>query len=274
MKYIKSFSAAVVAVAMTAGTVSSAHATGTIRKCVVTVPSSLKISQLDQTSEQILENQSIVCPTGTFNIGDGLVSFNAPLWAQNSMTWGRILVATRQIAATDGTISTKNFIEFDANGAGTFKDAYDVNQYADGVNPLPNDNSQMLIVDPNGSNEIFAVTLSNPVLVKYRTDVSATAKRSGHSIKIKIVTSRNQYLGLSAGFWGQYGASLKIQDVLPNTKADHAIVKRDGKIIARVKLNKFGEANYTTYDPSGKNHYTVTMVATPTNYEGKASFIK
>ena len=262
------------AAALVSALTTNAQAKTHIRTCTVQVPKTLAISVFESPRNVTIPSQVITCPSGTFKASDGMFSFNRSFTSDSGLSSANLYVGTMQTITPAGVPSTRNLIEFTAYGPGTFRDKIDANDYADGKTAVPENNLLMLDPSPGGT-EYFQIKMSNAVVVKYRTDVTAKVIRRGHSIRIKISASRNQYFGRGVNIlFGEYGQTLKTPTVLPKTKADHAVVRRDGKIIARVKLTKYGKGSITLFDPTGKNHYSVTMVATQVNWQGQAKFTK
>jgi hypothetical protein len=62
--------------------------------------------------------------------------------------------------------------------------------------------------------------------------------------------------------------------VLPDTPADHAVLRRGSKVLKRVKLSPYGNGSVTVRDAKGRNAYSVTMVETNDNYQGVARFTR
>lgn len=115
----------------------------------------------------------------------------------------------------------------------------------------------------------YALTLAAPFTIKRRTDVTATAKRlKKGNLAITISADRN------ASFSNTVAQTYRRQTVLPDTRADHAIVRRGTKVLKRVKLSPYGKGSVTVRDAKGRNAYSVTMVATNDNYQGVARFTR
>lgn len=126
-----------------------------------------------------------------------------------------------------------------------------------------------LTVQADGGNTRYALALAAPFTIKRRTDVTATAKRVKKGrLAITISADRN------ASFRNTTAPTYRRQTVLPGTRADHAVVRRGTKVLARVKLTAYGKGSVTVRDIKGRNPYTVTMVATDANYEGVARFVR
>ncbi|MEI6109780.1 MAG: hypothetical protein WCQ11_06875 [Actinomycetes bacterium] len=140
--------------------------------------------------------------------------------------------------------------------------------YASGSGILTHTTSDSYVRDRTTGVE-YQVALAAPVVDKYATDVVAKVKRSGSYLSIKISADRNSDFGVRNGV-----ASYRRQTVMPSEKADRAIVKRGNKVIATVKLSVFGEGKVKIKDIPGMNAYTVTLVATNSNYAGVAAFKK
>ncbi len=113
----------------------------------------------------------------------------------------------------------------------------------------------------------YALTLAAPFTIKRRTDVTATAKRTKKGmLAITISADRN------ASFSNTVAQTYRRQTVLPDTPADHAVVRRGSTVLKRVKLSPYGKGSVTVRDAKGRNAYSVTMVATNDNYAGVARF--
>lgn len=130
-------------------------------------------------------------------------------------------------------------------------------------------NPSGLTVTKTASNTRYALTLAAPFTIKRRTDVTATATRTKRGrLAINISADRN------ASFRNTTAPTYRRQTVLPDTRADHAVVRRGTTVLARVKLTPYGKGSVTVRDITGRNPYTVTMVATDDNYEGVARFVR
>lgn len=115
----------------------------------------------------------------------------------------------------------------------------------------------------------YALTLAAPFTIKRRTNVSATAKRTTTgALAITISADRN------ASFSNKVAQTYRRQTVLPDTPADHAVVRRGSKVLKRVKLSPYGKGSVTVRDAKGRNAYSVTMVETNDNYQGVARFTR
>lgn len=219
-------------------------------------------------NQDIIKDQNVYCPTGTFN--GSLLSFTVYLNDPKNKLGGQLYVGGFNVINPNGATVNKNFIGLNFISPGTYSKTISANAINDGKTPSNSGVITMLDPTPGGS-EYFEIVPSNSIRVKYKTDVSATVKRKGHSLKIKISADRNQAFG---NYWNYISQPLNRQTVKPKTKADHAVVRRDGHVIARVKLSKYGNGTLTVKDPSGVNHYSVTMVETPSNWQGQATFTK
>ena len=62
------------------------------------------------------------------------------------------------------------------------------------------------------------------------------------------------------------------QVVLPETPADHAVIKLGKKVIKTVKLSRFGFGRTSIPDVRGVNKYSVTMVTTDDNFAKTVTF--
>ena len=78
----------------------------------------------------------------------------------------------------------------------------------------------------------------------------------------------------NAAFQNTLAPTYRRQPVLPATPADHAVISRNGKVIARVMLSPYGHATAKIADTKGKDRYTVTLVATDDNYAGSYAFAR
>jgi hypothetical protein len=115
----------------------------------------------------------------------------------------------------------------------------------------------------------YALTLAAPFTIKRRTDVTARATRGTNgTLAIAIRADRN------ASFNNKVAQTYRRQTVLPDTPADHAVVRRGNTVLKRVKLSPYGNGSVTVADPKGRNAYSVTMVATNDNYAGVARFTR
>jgi hypothetical protein len=115
----------------------------------------------------------------------------------------------------------------------------------------------------------YALTLAAPFTIKRRTNVSATAKRTKTgTLAITISADRN------ASFSNKVAQTYRRQTVLPDTPADHAVLRRGSKVLKRVKLSPYGKGSVTVRDAKGRNAYSVTMVETNDNYQGVARFTR
>ena len=120
-----------------------------------------------------------------------------------------------------------------------------------------------------GYNTQYALTLAAPFTIKRRTDVTARATRGTNgTLAIAIRADRN------ASFSNKVAQTYRRQTVLPDTPADHAVVRRGNTVLKRVKLSPYGNGSVTVADPKGRNAYSVTMVATNDNYAGVARFTR
>lgn len=116
---------------------------------------------------------------------------------------------------------------------------------------------------------ISNLTFAKSVSIKRATDVNVKVKRtSSRSLRLSITADRND--------WYQNGSTptQKRQTVIPSAKEDLAIIKRGSKVIKRVRLSKYGQATVSIPDIAGNNNYSVTLVETERNIEGKATFKK
>jgi len=104
-----------------------------------------------------------------------------------------------------------------------------------------------------------------PVTIKRVTTVKVTSKRAGaDALRLSITADRN------TSFNNTTAPTYRRQTVLPGTPADHAVVKRGNTVLKRVKLSPYGTATVTIPDAPGRNRYSVTMVATNDNFQGRA----
>ena len=115
------------------------------------------------------------------------------------------------------------------------------------------------------------VTLAKPFMLKAATEIVATPSRmvmddGTKMISLHIQADRNQ------SFQSGDVPSYKRQPVIPKRTADQPTVLRGKKLIATVKLNKFGEATIMLPDTKGTQKYTVQMPKTASNYLGKTHF--
>jgi hypothetical protein len=129
--------------------------------------------------------------------------------------------------------------------------------------------SGLTVATGQGYEARYALTLAAPFTIKRRTDVTARAKRGKNgSLAITIRADRN------ASFSNKVAQTYRRQTVLPDTPADHAVVRRGNTVLKRVKLSPYGNGSVTVADPKGRNAYSVTMVATNDNYAGVARFTR
>ena len=129
------------------------------------------------------------------------------------------------------------------------------------VNPVINPNP--LQPDPQ-----YRLTLSKSFAIKRATNVTASGTRTASGdLRVKIHADRNwSFQNTIAPTYGR-------QTVMPATPADHAQLKRDGKLIRKVTLSPYGNASITI-PATGRHRYTVTMVETDNNFAGSARFTK
>ncbi len=117
----------------------------------------------------------------------------------------------------------------------------------------------------------YPVTLAKPFKLKAATEIVATPSRmvmddGTKMISLHIQADRNQ------SFQSGDVPSYKRQPVIPKRTADQPTVLRGKKLIATVKLDKFGEATIMLPDTKGTQKYTVQMPKTASNYLGKTHF--
>jgi len=113
----------------------------------------------------------------------------------------------------------------------------------------------------------YKTTLAAPVVIKRATDLSVKVKHTGaRQIRVSINADRN------ASFQNTLAPTYRRQVVLPETPADHAVVKRGNKVIEKVELSPFGFGRTTIPDVRGVNKYSVTMVATDDNFAKTVTF--
>ena len=125
-------------------------------------------------------------------------------------------------------------------------------------------------VNPNPlqSEPQYRLVLGKSFAIKRATDVTASGSRpASGSLKVKIHADRNW------SFQNTIAPTYRRQTVVPGTPADHAQLKRDGKLIRKVTLSPYGNASITI-PATGRHRYTVTMVETNDNFAGSASFTK
>ena len=115
----------------------------------------------------------------------------------------------------------------------------------------------------------YNLTLAAPFTVKRATAVTAKVTRTApRQLSVAISADRN------AAFQNTLAPTYRRQPVLPATPADHAVISRNGKVIARVMLSPYGHATAKIADTKGKDRYTVTLVATDDNYAGSYAFAR
>lgn len=115
----------------------------------------------------------------------------------------------------------------------------------------------------------YRVTLAAPFTIKRTTDVTLKAtRRTGGKLRLSITADRN------ASFQNTTAPTYRRQTVLPATPADHAVLRRGNRVLKKVKLSNYGTASVTIKDAPGRNVYSVTMVATNDNYQGRATIIR
>ena len=125
-------------------------------------------------------------------------------------------------------------------------------------------------VNPNPlqSSPQYRLVLGKSFAIKRATNVTASGTRTtSGSLKVKIHADRNW------SFQNTIAPTYRRQTVVPGTPADHAQLKRDGKLIRKVTLSPYGNATITV-PAMGRHRYTVTMVETDENFAGSASFTK
>lgn len=104
--------------------------------------------------------------------------------------------------------------------------------------------------------------------IKRATTVSLTARRAGPGkVRLRIRADRN------ASFQNAIGPTYRRQTVLPNTPADHAVLRRGTTVLKKVKLSPYGTASVTIPDRPGRTPYSVTMVETNDNFTGTARVV-
>lgn len=108
----------------------------------------------------------------------------------------------------------------------------------------------------------FKLTLAKSFAIKRATNVTAKGTAVGsESLSIRIHDDRN------AAFQNTVAPTYRRQPVLPATPADRAIVKRNGKIVKRVRLSIYGNAPTTV---PRRGTYTVEMAQTDANFARSA----
>lgn len=137
------------------------------------------------------------------------------------------------------------------------------NQAVDGATVDPNVNP-----NPFQSSPQYRLTLSKSFAIKRATDVTASGTRLADGrLRVKIHADRNW------SFQNTVAPTYRRQTVMPGTPADHAQLKRDGKLIRRIALSPYGNAS-VTIPATGRHAYTVSLVETDDNFAGSASFRK
>lgn len=117
----------------------------------------------------------------------------------------------------------------------------------------------------NTGNSFVRFTSKGPITIKRLTNVTLKAKRVGDgNLRLSITADRN------ASFRNTTAETYRRQTVLPATPADHAVLRRGNRVLQRVKLSNYGTASVTVKDIPGRNRYSVTMVETDDNYQGRA----
>lgn len=127
------------------------------------------------------------------------------------------------------------------------------------VDPIVNPNP--LQITPQ-----YRLVLGKSFAIKRATNVTASGARTADGdLKVKIHADRNW------DFQNTTAPTYRRQTVLPGTPADHAQLRRDGKLIRKVTLSPYGNASITI-PATGRHRYTVTMVETNDNFAGSATF--
>ena len=114
---------------------------------------------------------------------------------------------------------------------------------------------------------LYKATLAAPVVIKRATDLSVKIRRPvAGQICVSINADRN------ASFQNTLAPTYRRQVVLPETPADHAVIKLGKKVIKTVKLSRFGFGRTSIPDVRGVNKYSVTMVTTDDNFAKTVTF--
>ena len=114
---------------------------------------------------------------------------------------------------------------------------------------------------------LYKATLAAPVVIKRATDLSVKIRRPvAGQICVSINADRN------ASFQNTLAPTYRRQVVLPETPADHAVIKLGKKVIKTVKLSPFGFGRTSIPDVRGVNKYSVTMVTTDDNFAKTVTF--
>ena len=114
---------------------------------------------------------------------------------------------------------------------------------------------------------LFKATLAAPVVIKRATDLSVKIRRPvAGQICVSINADRN------ASFQNTLAPTYRRQVVLPETPADHAVIKLGKNVIKTVKLSRFGFGRTSIPDVRGLNKYSVTMVTTDDNFAKTVTF--
>jgi hypothetical protein len=117
--------------------------------------------------------------------------------------------------------------------------------------------------------QFLQVNLSRPSFtIKRATTVSVKARKvAPGKVRLSITADRN------ASFQNAIGPTYRRQTVLPNTPADHAVLRRGRTVLKKVKLSPYGTASVTIRDRPGRTPYSVTMVETNDNFAGTARVV-
>lgn len=185
-----------------------------------------------------------------FNSSTGTYS---TVWELRLTSYG-----TRQVM---GELSRENGVSAPSGGSGWTWGRF--SQDVDGatVNPVINPT-------PFQSSPQYRLTLGAPFAIKRATDVTASGTRlAGGRLRVKIHADRNW------SFQNTTAPTYRRQTVVPGTPADHAQLKRDGKLIRKITLSPYGNAS-VTIPAVGRHRYTVSLVETDENFAGSASFRK
>ncbi len=112
----------------------------------------------------------------------------------------------------------------------------------------------------------YRLVLGKSFAIKRATTVTASGTRlAGGQLKVKIHADRN------LSFQNTTAPTYRRQTVVPGTPADHARLRRNGRLIRTVRLSPYGNAT-VTIPATGRHRYTVQMVETDDNFAGSASF--
>lgn len=177
----------------------------------------------------------------------GGLAFIKQLSQPGSIPFGKLSLDASTNSADEGLCSPKNVV---------YQGAAYANLYGG-----------LLCLESGSANFVtHGVTLKAPFEIKAATDLAASMKKNGDRVQVSVQADRN--LSVQSGDTPTYNR----QKVIPNRAVDQPKIYLGKKLIATVKLTKFGKGSVSIPNQKGKQTYTVKMPETTDNFAGKTTF--